>query len=95
MIIRLVKMTFEVEKMEAFLTLFKERQAAIKDFPGCLSLQLLIDNKLDGTIFTYSQWESADALENYRQSDLFKDTWKQTKKYFKDRPFAWSTTVFR
>ena len=37
-----------------------------------------------------SVWFSKNDLENYRNSDLFKETWKQTKTYFNDKPQAWS-----
>ncbi|MFZ0490789.1 MAG: antibiotic biosynthesis monooxygenase, partial [Salegentibacter sp.] len=30
------------------------------------------------------------ALENYRNSELFKEVWAKTKVFFNDRPEAWS-----
>ncbi|MFT5673230.1 MAG: hypothetical protein ACI9JT_001876, partial [Polaribacter sp.] len=29
-------------------------------------------------------------LENYRNTDLFKDVWAKTKVFFNDKPLAWS-----
>lgn len=87
-------MRFDPEKVDEFLLLFQDRQYAIKHAPGCISLQLLIHNKYDGVIFTYSKWESEESLENYRQSKLFLDTWNITKKYFNGKPEAWTSIIY-
>ena len=42
-------------------------------------------------IFTYSWWDSEDDLNNYRNSELFKDVWSKTKILFNKKPEAWST----
>ena len=48
-------------------------------------------DKTDSNIFfTYSYWENEQDLENYRNSDLFKDIWAKTKPMFNDKPVAWS-----
>jgi heme-degrading monooxygenase HmoA len=39
---------------------------------------------------TYSLWESTDALEAYRQSELFRTTWSATKLLFAERAVAFS-----
>ena len=55
-----------------------------------------IDNfkSLFEIFFTLSIWEHPQALENYRNSELFKDTWSKTKALFDEqRPEAWSTVV--
>ena len=41
-------------------------------------------------IFTYSYWESEDALENYRVSELFQTFWGVAKAKFSGKPEAWS-----
>ena len=51
----------------------------------------LYRDKNDPTIFfTYSNWESEQHLENYRQSDIFKHVWAKTKPLFNRLPEAWS-----
>jgi quinol monooxygenase YgiN len=95
MIKRIVKMEFEPARLEDFLALFTETCEQIRAFPGCSHLELWQDDQQPARLFTYSFWESAEALEQYRQSDLFKTTWAQTKKWFADRPEAWSIRVYR
>lgn len=90
MIQRFVKMTFKEAEMFTFLDLFSEVQDKIKQVEGCKSLKLLQDKNDPFTFFTFSTWESDEALQNYRKSSLFKDTWKETKKLFAEKPQAWS-----
>ena len=90
MIVRIVKMTFMPDKTEEFLANFEKHKEQIRNFSGCRKLSLLQENHQSNVYFTYSWWESENDLENYRQSELFKGVWQQTKKYFADRPMAWS-----
>ena len=85
---RIVKMSFQEEKVEDFLKLFEEKKSFIKNFEGCTHLQLLADKKQKNIIFTYSCWNSDEALEAYRSSDLFAETWASTKVLFSDKPSA-------
>ena len=90
MLTRIVKMTFEASRVEAFERLFDQRKERIAAFPGCKQLRLLRDTTTDNVFFTISLWDSPADLEAYRASELFKDTWSQTKILFSDRPRAWS-----
>jgi len=89
MIIRIVKMHFREEEIPRFLEVFEQSKLQIRHFPGCTHLQLL-KAELPGVLFTYSHWESPEALENYRNSELFKTTWVKTKRLFRHRAEAWS-----
>jgi len=40
--------------------------------------------------FTYSYWDSEKDLNNYRDSQLFKEVWSNTKILFNLKPEAWS-----
>ena len=40
---------------------------------------------------TYSHWESEEALNKYRDSELFKSVWSFTKALFAEKPQAFST----
>ncbi len=91
MIIRIVKMHFQVHEVQAFLKIFDESKTHIRQFDGCRYLQLL-ESDLPGVLFTYSIWDSREALEKYRQSDLFKSTWAATRRLFRHRAEAWTTT---
>ena len=90
MINRIVKMEFEPGKVSAFRELFSQQQQLIRDFPGCLHLELWENEASGNTYFTFSQWTSEAALEKYRQSDLFRETWAATKALFNAKPAAWT-----
>lgn len=90
MIVRIVKMTFSAEELISFLQLFEANKNKIASFPGCSKVELLQDIHNPNICFTYSHWESENALNLYRDSQLFNTVWSQTKRYFADRPEAWS-----
>lgn len=83
-------MKFKIEEIPAFLILFEEKRALIAGFPGCQGVRLLNDVHTPEIYYTYSHWNSPADLENYRNSDLFKGVWAETKIKFSDRPEAWS-----
>lgn len=91
MIVRIVKMHFQFDKIEEFKAVFEASKEHIRNFPGVQHLQLLNDMRDPGIFFTYSIWESESALENYRHSELFKNTWAKTKPLFLTKAEAWST----
>lgn len=95
MIIRIVQMTFREDCIQDFISLFETRKQAIKGFDGCTHLELWQDSAHEHIFFTYSIWESEAALNHYRFSDFFKDTWGKTKALFAEKPHAWSVTKIR
>ena len=92
MIVRIVKMTFRHDAIDEFTALFEDRRMRIRNFAGCSHLELWQDNTEPNIFFTYSTWESQQALDHYRFSELFKDTWSKTKALFAAPPQAWSVT---
>ena len=88
--IRIVKMTFDPEKVNEFLANFEEVKHKIRAFDGVKHLELLNDKNKSNIYFTYSIWESEDHLNNYRHSDLFKSVWAVTKPMFIEKADAWS-----
>ena len=94
MIIRIVKLTFKPENVEAFIKLFAAAQQTIQSTEGCEHLELLRDTSNPNMFFTHSHWQNAEALENYRNSDFFKKTWSHTKVLFAEKPEAWSLEKF-
>ena len=88
--IRIVKMTFQEDKVGEFLDNFNTYKQQIKNFEGVNHLELLNDKSNTAIFFTYSIWQSEEHLENYRKSDLFKNVWAQTKPLFKEKAEAWS-----
>jgi len=90
MFIRIVKMTFHEDKIEDFLTNFHQVKEKIRNTTGISLLELYQDINNPCIFFTYSYWNEEQDLENYRNSDLFKEVWSYTKTLFKDKPEAWS-----
>ena len=90
MIIRVVKMNFLPEHVPAFLSLFEDRKELIRHFEGCNHLELWQDAQESNVFFTYSRWDSEAHLNKYRFSELFKNTWTQTKALFLEKAAAWS-----
>lgn len=93
MIHRFVKMIFRKEEVENFKTIFTSKQALIAGFEGCEKVNLLQDQQNECVFFTHSIWRSAQDLENYRASSLFRTTWAETKVLFDGKPEAWSVVV--
>ena len=90
MIKRIVKMEFNTEKVETFKSIFQENQSKIAAQGGCYGVQLLQDIHEENIFFTYSSWESQAHLDQYRNTELFKGVWAQTKALFCNKPMAWS-----
>ena len=90
MLIRIVKMNFQEEEIHNFEALFEEKKQYIRNFEGCQFLELYQDRENKAIFFTYSYWESDEALQNYRHSELFKEVWATTKIKFAAKPEAWS-----
>jgi len=90
MFVRIVKMSFHPENIDQFLANFDRKKEFIRNSPGCRLLELYRGKQDENIFFTYSYWEKEEDLENYRNSDLFKEVWAQTKILFNDRPQAWS-----
>lgn len=88
--IRIVKMTFQPDRVDDFLGIFHEIQDTIESFDGCEEVRLLRDNVQANVFFTYSIWKDPSYLEAYRNSDFFKETWSRTKAAFADKAEAWS-----
>ena len=90
MFVRIVKMSFHSKHIPAFQEIFEEKKDFIRGAKGCNLLELYQDKTNPEIFFTYSYWEQEQDLENYRNSDLFKNVWAKTKVLFNDRPLAWS-----
>ncbi|UMY64907.1 MULTISPECIES: putative quinol monooxygenase [unclassified Flavobacterium] len=90
MFIRIVKMSFQPEKVPDFLANFDLMKEKIRNAPGNRLLELYRDRHDPSVFFTYSYWETEADLEAYRQSELFYDVWNYTKKLFNAKPEAWS-----
>lgn len=95
MLVRIVRMTFAPNTVDAFLDLFDTAAPRIRSFSGCQHLELWRDADAPSVYTTYSHWTNEEALEAYRSSALFRSTWSDVKPLFSDRPRAQSYTVAR
>ena len=91
MITRIVKLTFKEEHIPQFKAIWKESKEKIAAFEGCHFVEMLQSKSPENVCFTYSIWDDEDALNRYRHSELFTNTWAKTKVLFDDKPQAWST----
>lgn len=94
MIIRIVRMHFTDAGVDEFLEIFNANKIAIRNFPGCLHLQLLKDADDPNTYATLSHWDKPESLENYRKSELFGSVWGRVKTLFSERTQAFSLEKF-
>lgn len=90
MIIRIVKLTFQEDKTQDFLSFFDTIAQVVNTFPGCQGMKLIKNIHSPQIIMTYSHWDSEEALNNYRDSETFRHVWSTIKPWFGDRPEAWS-----
>ena len=90
MFVRIVKMSFKEDKINDFISNFNNNKVKIRNTQGCKLLELYRDKTNPTVFFTYSYWDTELDLENYRNSQLFKNVWNITKLLFKDKPEAWS-----
>ena len=90
MIHRLVKLTFQPIYVSTFLEGFVHLKPKILAMPGCQHLRLWQSTSSPHVLFTYSIWDGEEQLSEYRQSEFFRNTWAQTKKWFSEPAEAWS-----
>lgn len=90
MITRIVKMSFKERYSDEFEAFVKKIKGRIESAEGCKYLEIMRDKHNPNIFFTYSRWQSEEHLNAYRKSELFGEYWPQTKKWFADKPEAWS-----
>jgi heme-degrading monooxygenase HmoA len=83
-------MTFKKEDVDSFLEVFENSKQFIRATQGCTHLELWRDINTSNIFFTHSHWLTEQDLENYRNSELFKQVWKKTKPKFEIAAEAWS-----
>jgi heme-degrading monooxygenase HmoA len=86
-------MTFRPGTEADFQQVFRESQPVIKTFNGCIDVNGFGDVANPQVYFTISQWESEEALNNYRNSEFFKQTWTKTKVLFESKAEAWTLNM--
>lgn len=92
--IRIVKLTFQEDKVAEFLEFFDTIKRSVATFEGCNGMRLIQDQNNPNIVFTYSDWENNETLENYRISKTFQSTWTKIKPWFAKKAEAWSTEIY-
>lgn len=90
MFIRIVKLTFQEDRVEDFKAYFDTIKEKVRNFPGCSFLEVYQDLDNPNVFFTYSYWDAPSNLEAYRKSDVFAEIWPYVKTLFAQRAEAWS-----
>ncbi len=93
MITRIVLLPLQVERQKEFELLFNQIRPIILSFEGCISLELLEEKASSVSIanrFTYSKWQSEDALQKYLESDFFLVSWPLIKNCLHSKAQAWT-----
>ena len=94
MITRVVKLTFEEERIDDFLEFFETIKWHVARQPNCGGMKLLQDKNKPNIVFTYSQWADEGALNTYRDSELFGKVWPKIKPWFKEKAEAWTVQEY-
>ena len=89
-LLRTVRMTFRPDRLDDFLALFAETRGRIRAAPGCRHLELWRDERFPNVLTTFSRWDGPEALDAYRHSALFRETWARTVPLFAAAPVAHS-----
>lgn len=90
MITRIVKLQIASDSCDEWEALFQKVKPLIESVPGCHQVILLKSS--NGIYFTYSQWDSEQALEDYRSSAFFGEVWPKIKALCNGPAQAWTTT---
>lgn len=83
-------MEFDPSKTVDFEEIFQSSKPKIEKVTGCHEVELYRDSQKENVYYTHSLWEDEVALNNYRNSEFFADTWSRTKKLFSGKPMAFS-----
>jgi heme-degrading monooxygenase HmoA len=87
-------MTFRDDAVQTFVTeVFEQSKAQIRAFEGCRHMELLQQKNNPTVLFTLSIWDNEEALNNYRTSELFAQTWVKTKALFAAKAEAYTLQV--
>jgi quinol monooxygenase YgiN len=94
MITRIVKLTFQEERIADFISFFDTINTRVSTFENCHGMRLMQEKGREHVVFTYSLWESEDALNKYRDSELFQGVWSTIKPWFAERAEAWTVETY-
>ncbi len=94
MITRIVKLTFQEDKIADFIRFFDSINNKVSGFENCYGMRLLQEKAKPHIVFTYSNWKDEAALNLYRDSELFQQTWSTIKPWFQFKAEAWTVECY-
>jgi quinol monooxygenase YgiN len=90
MIVRIVRMEFQPNRVHDFLTVFRAAESKIRNFSGCRQMEIYRDHDRENVFYTISHWDSLQHLNDYRNSEVFHRTWEPVKELFAAAPIVYS-----
>lgn len=90
MIVRIVKLNFKQAFLPQAQEILEVHGPKVRAREGCTHLQILQDKHDPRTYFTISHWTSEEALNAYRNSEVFREFWPSIKVGFETPAQAWS-----
>ena len=90
MIVRVVRLTFSPETVDAFDALYAQFEPRIQAHPGCRLVRAMKVSGHSNQRATLSFWDAEEDLDAYRKSTLFGEVWPATKALFAAPPEAQS-----
>jgi len=90
MLVRIVRMSFRENRVADFLDVYDEIATTIRSFSGCRHIELWKDADAPAAYTTYTLWTNNEALQTYRESSLFRETWAKIKPMFESPASAHS-----
>ena len=94
MITRIVKLTFQEDKIADFIAFFDTIKTQVSSFENCHGMRLHQEKNKEYVVFTYSLWKDEEALNAYRDSELFQGVWSTIKPWFGARAEAWTVETY-
>ena len=87
-LVRYVELHILADKLDEARRLLKFQAPLVRNFDGCVHLE--INEAMDeiGVFSTYSYWIDAEALDRYRQSEVFRKFWNRMKPMFQAKAQA-------
>ena len=90
MILRIVKMEVDPQKLEIFNHFMKNLNEEKVKLEGCVHHDHFPEKKFVNVYYSYTIWENVNYLKKYKKSPLFKEVVKTLKSLCMTEPYAWT-----
>lgn len=90
MILRIVKMEVDPQKLEIFELFMKNLSEEKAKLDGCVHHDFFCDKNYVNLFYSYTIWENLTYLKKYKKTPLFKEVVKTLKMLCSTEPSAWT-----